>query len=693
MSIITPFPRIKDPRSFRTVWLAFGVHSGGLSEPGIPQGMSGGICPELALEETPMNRVLHLLCFAVLGACVTNRTQADDPASGGQFQSLTASNSTLTTMSVVGTQGAMVIEASTNLTDWMDVTMLFPNNGTGIFIDTESTNYSSRFYRVRTIMSAANNMITVNSIADLRMLSAVSGNADIGVRGFSAFGDGGGGQFYWDPNSTEPENNGITVVPSSNPPSGRWKRNYQGAVNVKWFGAAGDGATIDLPAIQAALDFVDGKGGGKVFLPRGVYLLGDERATVLQVGDNTLIEGEGPGTVIVSNGPEAIRNRMRRWPNNGGSNITVQNLAIDCNGRGKNGITYATVTDGTIHNVTIKNPQGYGVWLVRDGDNTQEEGKPTKRVTVSNCHITGVVDVGIECSGAVGCTIVGNTVTGTRGPAGFYAWNGATDCVFTGNVAEGEGLTNKFVGFEVQPSDPYTCPVPAAKRTQTQRISFVGNVARNVAHGMWVYGGATNKPTDVLIQGNSFFGLGHGDRGIEIERATRVNIHNNLIDGFECAIMMNDTAAGYELYGASYVSVDNNVFKGGAHSQLFGNLGGSFNGNRFFNQTTHAARLYAWKNCTISENLFVNLGTDQDSLGLILCAYNSIGMIGNIVTGNKSMDDRDVKWTAGTIGLYDDGHDRNVITGNSADGAKLGAKAFSNFGSSTNNIVANNIDG
>ena len=330
--------------------------------------------------------------------------------------------------------------------------------------------------------------------------------------------------------------------------------------------------------------------------------------------------------------------------------------------------------------------------MFRFGDTIKGAGKPTQRVSVSSCHISGVVDVGIECSGAIGCTIVGNTVTGTRGIAAYLAWNGPTDCIFAGNVAEGEGQTNRFVGYEVQPADMVTSPVPASMKTQTQRISFVGNIARNVSSGAWVYGSESNKPTHVLLQGNSFSGLGRG-RGIQIERATRVNVRDNLIDGFECAIVMNDVRAGYQLYGASYVSIDNNTFTGGGPSLLFGNLGGSLNGNKFFNQTNHAIRLYAWKNCTMNGNLFVNLGTDQDRIGLVLCEHNSVGMVGNTLTGNRSMDDRAVKWTAGTIGLFEGKHERNVITGNCADGAKPGAFAFRDFSSSTNNVVANNIDG
>ena len=47
-----------------------------------------------------------------------------------------------------------------------------------------------------------------------------------------------------------------------------------GNVSVKDFGARGDGATLDTEAIQAAIDRVAEKGGGKVTVPAGTYLCG-----------------------------------------------------------------------------------------------------------------------------------------------------------------------------------------------------------------------------------------------------------------------------------------------------------------------------------------------------------------------------------------------------------------------------------
>jgi len=543
------------------------------------------------------------------------------------------------------------------------------------------------------------NMSAVNSVSELRTYVAMENYADVMVRGYYEPGDGGTGQFFWDSTATENDDGGVTIVPNSNPRMGRWKRSFHGQVNVKWFGAVGDGNVMDSAAIQAALDFVDGKGGGNVFIPRGTYRLEPSVGGALKLGDNTMLEGEGPATILISKGPQGIRNK--KWDgfnqdgspltDYGNSNLVVQNLTVDCGGEGAMGVILGSVTEGTIHNVRIKDPSHYAVWLLRLGDTSLAEGKPTKRVTVSNCHVSGVVDTGIECSGAVGCTIVGNTVTGTGGLGGFIAWNGATDCVFSGNIAEGEGATNSFVGYEVQASAVYSGPGP--NQTQTQRITFVGNIARNVRMGAMVAGSALNKPSDVLIQGNSFYGLGKNDRGIEIEQAVRVNIQNNLLDGFEEGMIMNDVRLGLPYNGATYISIENNTIKGGGRSLLYGNVGGSLRGNKYYGQRYHAVSLFSWKNCAITDNVFVNLGTGQDTVGIVVLCCGPVPSTGNLFTGNRCMDDRDVKWTTGAIKFSPEPHDRNIVTGNGALGAKAGARAFWNFSTGTNNIVANNIDG
>src|SRR5581483_1838772 len=95
---------------------------------------------------------------------------------------------------------------------------------------------------------------------------------------------------------------GIYIAPAADQTgkSGAWVRKYDGSVNVRWFGATGDGSTDDSAAFTAAVAYLkavavnsDGgehKASPRLFIPAGHYYLA---ATTLDITHTLIIEGEG----------------------------------------------------------------------------------------------------------------------------------------------------------------------------------------------------------------------------------------------------------------------------------------------------------------------------------------------------------------------------------------------------------------
>lgn len=150
-----------------------------------------------------------------------------------------------------------------------------------------------------TAQAAAQNLSVasqVSSLAALKALSAPSGTQTVIIQYRNTAGDGGGGTWVWrsgdqSANVTADAQSGVWAAPSSatTGASGAWQRLYNEKVNVKWFGAKGNGATNDATAIQAAINFVQSLGGGTLWFPYGTYLIN----STLSVTKGIKLEGEG----------------------------------------------------------------------------------------------------------------------------------------------------------------------------------------------------------------------------------------------------------------------------------------------------------------------------------------------------------------------------------------------------------------
>ena len=158
--------------------------------------------------------------------------------------------------------------------------------------------------------AAANEIGLVDTIAELKALAG-GVNEAVEVKGHTTSGDGGGGLFIWDAADTTTDDNGVYIQPNAGG-TGRWIRQYDGDISVRWFGAfSGGAAGALLTAFQAAVDLLSADG-GKIIVPDGTYsnlvpasiTFSNKALTWITLGDATL-PADMPG-VVVRQGVESL---------------------------------------------------------------------------------------------------------------------------------------------------------------------------------------------------------------------------------------------------------------------------------------------------------------------------------------------------------------------------------------------------
>ncbi|MBC7722860.1 MAG: hypothetical protein H7068_12605 [Pedobacter sp.] len=127
-------------------------------------------------------------------------------------------------------------------------------------------------------------MTEVTNLTDLRNLPITT--QTVYVKGYDILGDGGGGWFLWRDETIfktgiySNENYG-TIIKSNVVANdvGSWIRQYDGYINILWFGALGFGNDYTLN-FQSAIDYASLNSklnptfkGSTVFIPNGSYFI------------------------------------------------------------------------------------------------------------------------------------------------------------------------------------------------------------------------------------------------------------------------------------------------------------------------------------------------------------------------------------------------------------------------------------
>ncbi|GIU71699.1 MAG: hypothetical protein KatS3mg003_1178 [Candidatus Nitrosocaldaceae archaeon] len=136
-------------------------------------------------------------------------------------------------------------------------------------------------------------------------------------------------------------------------------------INIKDFGAKGDGITDDTAAIQAAIDYAVTTNTKHIFIPNGVYRISNGFQFGTTQGMDFVIEGAGWNSIIkVDSNLSSPIEAVFEVVNLDAKRFQLKNFYIDCNNKAKHGFKYSGSNDaGAIKliNMRIREATLYGI--------------------------------------------------------------------------------------------------------------------------------------------------------------------------------------------------------------------------------------------------------------------------------------------------------------------------------------------
>lgn len=491
------------------------------------------------------------------------------------------------------------------------------------------------------VKTAVNSKIDKNNVVLSRVYDTITGFDSTGLsdkdtvffRGRDSVNDGGGGWFTFWENSVQPADGGLVFAPTS---GGRLFRNgwtafgFNGDLNVKWFGAKGDGLTDDAASIQAAINTSNLlTTGGVIKFPSGVHIVG---ATLLLKSNVKLWMYEAVLKLKNSANIDLIS-----IPN-GAIDVGIYGGEIDGNkannttGNG-DGITSefdGTITHAVIRDVFIHDCDGNGIML-------QGGIAYSKYITISGCILQDNNEGGISGNLIEEFSFINNVAinNGTHGVGLIGVGKYGT---ISGNTASGSGIADNFTAYN----------------TACRHLTVTGNVSRDGAnngihfggeniiisnntvfdptmHGIVVYSHNTEDVVNVVVSGNVVESAGLS--GIWIDRGTEFSITGNIVNGCtQHGILIDGTntngvvaantvkgngADGIRLENSTQIAINGNLCAANLSDgiQLSNSSECSVTGNNCKDNATPFNESGTSNNNFISGNDFV--GNTSDNLALI----------------------------------------------------------------------------
>lgn len=174
-------------------------------------------------------------------------------------------------------------------------------------------------------------------------------------------------------------------------------------VNVKQFGVKGDG-TNETQKIQNALNYLKTKGGGTLYVPKGVYIISQQAKSLgVTISSNIKIKGDGMGVTIFKRADKDVKfSRLLGVVN--ATNISFEDFTVDGNKLNEDksfeqqhDFFIDNSTNVTFTRVENRNSVGDGIYFFIG----------SKNATITNCQFNSIVRVGINCTNIDGAKITG----------------------------------------------------------------------------------------------------------------------------------------------------------------------------------------------------------------------------------------------------------------------------------------------
>ncbi len=328
-------------------------------------------------------------------------------------------------------------------------------------------------------------------------------------------------------------------------------------VNVRDFGALGNGVADDSMAIKQAISRV--AAGGTVYIPSGTYMLGTSAGGVENYPDgapiqsaivvnknNLMIQGDGNTTLL-----KLMPAKKMRVMSITSSGVVVEKIAVDGNKSQRNGtVSYpgGDVVDALVYgssqssNITVRSCEvkngiedGIGFW--------QSPNSYVHDCTSSDNGTLQAGAAGIVASGNVntGAKFTNNIVKNNTGP-GVWLGMGASSALVDGNIIE----NNRGAGITTGGDSPSTTLL--SRDITVKNNTIQGNGIGGFA-GISIYSAQNGTVSNNQVVNNYYPGIMLNDNGV-------IATTNWLIENNICS---NTNSLRLQKFGIKVVSLAQNI--------------------------------------------------------------------------------------------------------------------------------------